>query len=728
MGLTDGVRARLMEHDESDPRYWPIASYGVIGDCRTAALIAPNGSIDWLCLPHFDSPASLLRLLDHDHGGYFQVRPTGACDSLMRYLPGTNMLETTFKGASGELGLIDFMPVRQRPAHARTLDALAGLSPFSANGQRASLEREIGNDVAAAHRVNRLISCRSGSMTARVTLKLTPDYARHAPRMDVQPAGEGSFVMISDQSHGYHTLIIQRLSTHGTADHAALDINHDQGGWVQVTAPLSEGQRLAVALSYARTKDEAEKMLRALRGQDFGADLHETSQYWTTWSSKMTYDGPYREIAERSALTLKLCAFEPTGAIVAAPTTSLPEGIGGERNWDYRFSWLRDSSFTLQALARLGYSGEARDYFHFLDDLHLRDGSDIRVLYSIRGKTDHELREIELTHLEGYQGSRPVRIGNAAATQRQMDIYGELADSALRYANAIGFTAGQPHHQLPRDVRRLMTQIADFICDHWRDLDRSIWEERGPERAFVYSRAMCWVALNRAIALISRTTSDGQLKRWRATAQAIRDEVESKGYDAKLGSFVQAYGVDAMDAANLRLPLVGFLPAEDPRIQNTVHATGKALEEGGPLLYRYLTSESQKGHKPAQSDDGLSGGEGAFLACAFWYVSCLYLMGRVAEARNRLETLLGYASPLGLYSEEIDPHSGALLGNFPQAFTHLALVNALAWLSEAESGGGKPEAEPAEKRSGGTPKQPQPAQSQPASHPTSETESDRSNQ
>jgi GH15 family glucan-1,4-alpha-glucosidase len=727
MGLSEGVRARLTAHDGSDPRYWPIASYGVIGDCRTAALIAPNGSIDWLCLPHFDSPASLLRLLDHDRGGYFQVRPTDACGSVMRYLPGTNMLETTFTTASGVLGMIDFMPVRHRPAHTHTLSALANMPDSQQNGERAELEREIGNDVAAAHRINRLLTCHSGSVTARVTLKLTPDYARQSVRLHARPASEDSLVLVSDEAQGYLTFIIQRISPPGAANPGKLEVKNDGAdGLVEATVPLTEGLRLVVALSYARNKDEMEERLRTLRGQNFSTDMHETQHYWTTWASKMTYDGPYRDVAERSALTLKLCAFEPTGAIIAAPTTSLPEGIGGERNWDYRYSWLRDSSFTLQALARLGYAGEARDYFHFLDDLHLRNGADIRVLYSVRGQTDGDLREIELKHLEGYKGSRPVRIGNGAATQRQMDIYGELADSALRYANAEGFTPTQPGHRLPRDVRRLMTQIADFICDHWQDLDRSIWEERGAERAFVYSRAMCWVALDRAIALISRSTSDGQLKRWRATAQTIREEVESKGYNPKLGSFTQAYGMEAMDAANLRLPLVGFLPVDDPRIQNTVSATGRALEERGPLLYRYLTAESQDGGKPAaQSDDGLSGGEGAFLACAFWYVSCLCLMGRIAEARKRLDKLLAYASPLGLYSEEIDPHSGALLGNFPQAFTHLALVNALAWLSEAERSGGKPQQEPAEKRSGGKPKEPQPEPSQRASHPATNPKSDK---
>ncbi len=692
MGLSDGVRARLAETDEADPRYWPIASYGVIGDCRTAALVAPNGAIDWLCLPHFDSPASLLRLLDHERGGYFQVRPADSSESLMRYLPETTILETVFTTASGELVVTDFMPVRKRQPRAHVLSALAAISPTAPHGQRASLEREIGNDVAAAHRVNRLITCRSGAATARVSLKLTPDYARHSGHMVTRPTAADTFALVSDDPTGYLALVIRPLPAPGTASHAALAVRNGADGLVEVTAPLIEGQRLAVALGYARNQSEAEATLRALLTQDFDADLRETLHYWTEWSARMTYDGPYREMALRSALTLKLCSFEPTGAIVAAPTTSLPEGVGGERNWDYRYSWLRDASLTLQALARLGYMGEARDYFHFLHDLHLRNGDDIRVLYSIRGETDGALREHELTHLEGYMGSRPVRTGNGAAAQRQMDIYGECADSALRYANASGFAMNQPVRQVPRDMRQLMTQIAEFVSDHWRDLDRGVWEERGPARAFVYSRAMCWVALDRAITLISRYTSDGQLARWRATAQAIREDVEAHGYSKRLNAFIQAYGIETVDASNLRLALTGFLPPDDPRIQSTVRVTSELLADQGPLLYRYLVSEGGgkgQGRAPA-TDDGLRGGEGAFLACAFWYVSCLCLMGQVSEARERLDALLAYASPLGLYAEEADPETGALLGNYPQAFTHLALINALAWLSEAERGERKP--------------------------------------
>jgi GH15 family glucan-1,4-alpha-glucosidase len=688
MGLSDGVRAHLASVDEAGPRYWPISMYGVIGDCRTAALIAPNGSVDWLCLPHFDSPACLPRLLDHDTGGYFQVRPEDACDAFMRYLPATNALETRFTTATGELSVTDFMPIRQRPPHSHVLRALAAISPAAPHGQRAELERQIGNDVAAAHRVNRLVSCESGSVSVRVTLKLTPDYARYVATPLARPAGASRLAFVHHDRTGAYIFLVRSLARQNTGDNA-LEARRGPDGTVEVTAALTQGARLAVALSYARNVAEAKRLLAALLTQDFDADLHETLRYWTTWSSKMTYQGPYHEMALRSALALKLCVFEPTGAIVAAPTTSLPEAVGGERNWDYRFTWLRDSSLTLQALTRLGYLGEARDYVHFLHDLHLRHGDDIRVLYSIRGEMDGDLREHNLSHLAGYMESRPVRAGNGAATQRQMDIYGELADTALRYANAGGFASLEFGRAGPRDLVRLMTTLAEFVCEHWRDLDRGIWEERGPERPFVYSRVMCWVALDRAITLVQRSISDGStIERWRATERAIRDEVEQHGYSVRLGNFVQAYGVEAADAANLRIALVGFLPPDDPRIESSVLATGKALAGEGPLLYRYLQDGAarRRGRVPA-TDDGLRGDEGAFLACAFWYVSALCKIGRASEARTRLEALLEYASPLGLFSEEIDPLTGAMLGNYPQAFTHLALINALCLLREVEDGG-----------------------------------------
>jgi GH15 family glucan-1,4-alpha-glucosidase len=340
----------------------------------------------------------------------------------------------------------------------------------------------------------------------------------------------------------------------------------------------------------------------------------------------------------------------------------------------------------LQALGILGYHSEARDYFHFLHDLHLRHGDDFRVLYTLHGETDGAAAEQDLTALEGYKGSRPVRIGNGAANQRQMDIYGELADAALRYVQALGFCTGERVRESPRDLRDLLTVVADFVVDHWQDLDHGIWEERGPERAFVYSRVMCWVALDRALQMTQGHVSQDRHARWSEVADHIRDDIYANGFNAQLQTYTQAYNDDAVDAANFRLALVDYLPPTDQRLRDTVTTTGRILSGDDALIFRYHPAGNQQetSGSGATTDDGLSGKEGAFLACAFWYVSNLALMGKLDEARERFERLLQYASPLGLYSEEVDATTGALIGNFPQAFTHIGLVNAAQQLRVAE--------------------------------------------
>lgn len=686
--LSEGVRMRL---DGPDPRYWPIGSYGVIGDCRTAALIAPNGSIDWLCLPHFDSQASLCRLLDADHGGYFQIRPQQACDSTMRYIPASNVLETTFHAESGRIKTLDFMPIRKRYAHESVLANLLALAPAASHHERAHLERELGNDVAAAHRIDRIVSCESGEMTIDVTLKLTPEYAQRQTQIALNVNHPHAVsAIVHDEARKHYFVLVAKPMSPATGrpsvgapqpfEISALD------GRLQARIHLSAGERVGVALNYARDEQEARMLLEGLLERDFDDDAAETLNYWQDWSDLCVYNGPYAAEVLRSALALKLCVFEPTGAIVAAPTTSLPEDIGGERNWDYRYTWLRDSSFTLQALGLIGYHSEARDYFHFLHDLHLKNGGDFRVLYTLRGESDGAAAEHDLSNLEGYKGSRPVRVGNGAATQRQMDIYGELADAALRYARAVGYCSGERSRESPRDLRNLLTVIADFVADHWQDLDRGIWEERGPERAFVYSRVMCWVALDRALTLTNGHLNDQQHTRWSEVAHKIRDDIHAHGYDEQLQTFVQAYGESAVDAANFRIALVGFLPPTDERLRSTITTTGRILSGDEALIYRYRPTGNQPNNadESAAADDGLSGSEGSFLACAFWYISDLALMGRLDEARTRFEHLLRYASPLGLYSEELDASSGALIGNFPQAFTHIGLINAARQLHEAE--------------------------------------------
>ncbi|MBF6592458.1 MAG: glycoside hydrolase family 15 protein, partial [Ktedonobacterales bacterium] len=399
--------------------------------------------------------------------------------------------------------------------------------------------------------------------------------------------------------------------------------------------------------------------------------------------------GPYQQAILRSALALKLCTFEPTGAIVAAPTTSLPEAIGGVRNWDYRFTWLRDASFTLDALQDLGFTGEARDYFHFLHDLHLHDGSELRIMYGIHGETGAALAEHELPNLAGYRRSRPVRIGNGAATQRQMDIYGEFMDAAYQYyCHGQEKTRARRHESL-RSLHRLVAIIADYVTDHWQTTDRGIWEVRGAPRAFVHSRVMCWLALDRACRMASRWQR-GRAKRWAAARDAIRADVLAHGYNEQVQSFTQAYGDIVLDAADLRLAIVDFLPPTDPRIQHTVLTTDRELATRNGLVYRYKPVSATQGDvsSPASgvADDGLPGSEGAFTVCSFWLIRALCQIGRVAEARDRFNAMLRYASPLGLFSEEIDAETGALLGNYPQAFTHIGLITAAVALQRAEEG------------------------------------------
>ncbi len=681
--LTDAVQTQL---DGTEPRYWPIEKYGVIGDCRTAALIAPNGSIDWLCLPHFDSQAALCKLLDADRGGFFQIRPAEPGDSSMRYLPASNMLETTFTTEGGQLKTLDFMPIRKRHTHEHVLSALAALAPSATHNQRAHLEREVGNDVAAAHRIDRIVRCERGAMDVSITLKLTPDYARQQAHVDLQPHHPHTVsAIVHDGADHYFVFVAKGMSGGASTEALAPFAVNTLQGQLALTIRLSAQQRVGVALNFARNEREANELLHRLLVRDLDDDAAETLNYWQEWSDLCAYQGRYANEVLRSALALKLCVFEPTGAIVAAPTTSLPEDIGGERNWDYRYTWLRDSSFTLQALGLLGYHSEARDYFHFLHDLRLRNGMDFRVLYTLSGETGDAAGEHTLSHLEGYKGSHPVRIGNGAVSQRQMDIYGELADAALLYAQELGYCTGQRARESPRDMRDVISVVADYVANNWRTLDRGIWEERGPERAFVYSRVMCWVALDRALTMTQGHASHDRRSHWSSEAEAIRADIHAHGYSEQLNTFTQAFGESAVDAANFRIALVGFLPPSDERLRSTAHVTGRILQGDEALIYRYRpASDQQKSDESAAAGDGLSGKEGAFLACAFWYVSNLALMDQVDEARTRFERLLRYASPLGLYSEEVDPSNGALLGNFPQAFTHIGLVIAARHLHEAE--------------------------------------------
>jgi GH15 family glucan-1,4-alpha-glucosidase len=671
---------------DHEPRYYPIGAYGAIGDCRTAALVAPNGSIDWLCFPHFDSPAIFLRLLDADKGGYFRISPTDQAQASMTYLPETNVLETTFSSEHGRMRLLDFMPIRKRQKSLHALQRVPALLQGIPHGLDAGLEREIGNDVAAAHRVTRMATCLEGSVPVELVLKVTFDYARRQPTITWHNLNDDAVGAILTDGERYLVFTARYLhpSTRGEPPIALEDNN----SVLRVRATLHAGGGIIAQLNYARSQAEADDLLRQLAAQPFQHDLDETLTYWRTWGAACHYTGTYQFAVLRSALALKLCTFEPTGAIVAAPTTSLPEAIGSVRNWDYRYTWLRDSAFTLGALGRLGYTGEARDYFHFLHDLQIKSGDDIRIMYGIRGETNHALDEQELAHLEGYRGSRPVRLGNGAAHQRQLDVYGELLDAAYTYATH----AHMRLDSLPqRDMRTLSATVADYVSAHWRDLDRGIWEVRGDPRAFVYSRVMCWVALDRACRMAPRHGHHAALARWHASRVAIAADVLAHGYNEQFNTFVQSYDSTVLDAANLRIPLVGFLHWEDARTAGTVAATMRVLSGADALVYRYRTisdgaGDGENSAPSAAADDGLPGTEGSFLACAFWMVENLCYLGRIEEARERFEMLLSHASPLGLFSEELDPATGEQLGNYPQAFTHIGLINCAVTLQRAQEG------------------------------------------
>lgn len=606
-------------------RYRPISDYAVIGDCHSAALVARDGSIDFCCLPHFDSGAVFCRILDHDQGGYFQIKPMKSAEIKREYLENTNLLVTTFRTASGALRLTDLMPVRRR----------------TANDQ--------GRDVDAPHRIIRRAECIEGQIEIEATIKVTFDFARAETRVNVFD-GRGATFAGGD--------VFLALSFDGGL--------LQEGDLLRVSSRLKKGERADFILSYAPTQEEAERLLADDRVDE---QLNETIAYWRDWAGICSYEGPYNEAVIRSALALKLMTFEPSGAIVAAPTTSLPEEIGGERNWDYRFTWIRDATFTLLALLRLGYTGEARDFMNFIVHicaLHAQQQSQMQIMYGVNGEL--ELIERTLDHLDGYCGSRPVRVGNAAYDQKQLDIYGETLDCAYVYYRHGGF--GERGQELSNEMWEILRGTVEFAAEHWRDKDAGIWEVRGGERHFLYSKVMCWVALDRGIKLAEELRRDMDLRRWRVVRKEIRNSILSEGFNERVGAFTQSYGSDALDAAALRLPLVGFLPANDRKMRATIEAIQTRLAHNG-LVYRYR-----------DGDDGLSGDEATFSICTFWLIHCLALMGRIEEADKWFERMLYYANDVGLYAEEIDAVTGAQLGNFPQAFTHIALINAAAELTE----------------------------------------------
>jgi GH15 family glucan-1,4-alpha-glucosidase len=599
--------------------YQPIENYGIIGDLHSVALVGMDGSIDWLCLPSFDSPSVFAAILDDENGGRFKIAPTS--DNVtpkQLYWPDTNVLITRFFTPEGVAEVTDYMPIH-----------------VSMNGH-------------GGHQLIRRIKVVRGEMNFRMECSPAFNYARDDHKTEITEGG--AFFRSGQVSLGLATDV-----------------------------PLRAEDNRAVAEFSLREEQMAVFVLREIEaGADRGFSLSEreeeelfaqTVEYWRRWLSQCTYTGRWREMVQRSALTLKLLTYEPTGAIVAAPTTSLPEGVGGERNWDYRYTWIRDAAFTLYGLLRIGFTEEAEGFMGWLEDRCYEPKSDglLQLMYGIDGRTD--LTEETLDHLEGYRGSRPVRIGNGAYDQLQLDIYGELMDAVYLYNKY-----GDPiWYELWTHLRGLI----DWVCDNWQRKDEGIWEVRSGRQHSVYSKLMCWVAIDRGLRLADKRSFPADRERWLKVRDEIYEEIMEKGWSQERKAFVQSYDGDTLDASSLIMPLVFFVAPKGPRMLSTLDAINRPPKDDGlvsnGLVFRYDVQKSA---------DGLMGEEGTFNLCTFWLVEALTRAGRLEEARLIFEQMLGYANHLGLYAEEIGP-SGEALGNFPQAFTHLTLISAAYNLDRA---------------------------------------------
>jgi GH15 family glucan-1,4-alpha-glucosidase len=589
--------------------YLPIAEHGIVGDLHTVALIGSDGTIDWYCCPAFDSPSVFAAILDREKGGYYRIAPaTSGWSSKQLYFPDTNVLITRFFTADGVGEMQGFMPI------ARTGE-----------------ERH-------RHRLIRRVVCVRGEMRFRLELEPRFNYGRDQHELHQYEHG----VVFSSP----HLCLALQATTPIACD--------DRGAHSEFT--LGAGKTVTFVLEQV----DHDYQPREYSEEETREAYERTINFWRSWLSQSRYRGRWREMVHRSALTLKLLTYQPTGAIVASPTTSLPEQIGGPRNWDYRYTWIRDAAFSLYGLLRLGFTDEASSFMDWLterfrEDMRADATGPLQTMYGIDGR--RELPEETLDHFEGYRGSSPVRIGNAASDQLQLDIYGELIDSVYLYNKY-----GEPlYHEAWEDL----TRIVEWVCDNWDQADEGIWETRGGKQNFTFSRLMCWVAIERAIRVARQRGLPADLVKWMRHRDEIYKQIMERGWSDRRQAFVQHYDSDVLDASLLLMPLVKFIAPTDPRWLSTLDAITKELVSDS-LVYRYNAEASP---------DGLKGEEGTFSICSFWYVEALARAGRVDEARLAFEKMLTYANHLGLYSEEIGP-TGEQTGNFPQAFTHLALISA----------------------------------------------------
>jgi GH15 family glucan-1,4-alpha-glucosidase len=585
-----------------------LEDYGLIGDLQSAALVGRNGAVDWLCLPRFDSASCFSALLGDERHGRWLVAPDGEVrSSSRRYRPGTLVLETDFETSDGAVRLIDFMPRRAE----------------------------------GPPRVMRIVEGLRGRVPLRMELSLRPDYGSIRPWVEL--TSDGAIATAGPDAFRLSTPLPLQL----------------EDGTVSADFLVVEGARERLTLTWHLSYEESPPV------EDADSALARTEAWWREWSGRCGYEGAYRDQVLTSLIALKAMTSETTGAVIAAPTTSLPEDIGGERNWDYRYCWLRDSVLALEALLAAGYTDEALAFRDFLLRVGTGDPTAIQIMYGVGG--ERRLTEFELPDLPGYEGSRPVRVGNAASEQFQLDVYGEVA--------AVMFLGAELLGRIERRLWPRWRAIIEHVETIWRDPDDGIWEARGPQRHYTYSKVMAWVVFDRAVRLAERFELEAPVERWKQVRDEVHAEVCERGYDSERRTFTQYYGSSELDASVLNIPLVGFLPGTDERVTGTIDAVWRELGRDG-FVSRYST---------AKTDDGLAGDEGQFLACSFWLVSALALNGRVDDARSLFERIVGLANDLGLLAEEYDVGRRRQVGNFPQAFSHLTLILAARAIAAAEA-------------------------------------------
>jgi alpha,alpha-trehalase len=601
----------------------PIAAHALLSDCHSAALVTADGSVDWLCFPRFDSPSIFGRLLD-DAAGHWSIRPARAYTASRRYLDRTLVLETSFRTQGGTVVVTD---------------ALA----TGAGTRGHALGR------GAPHLLIRSVACVGGPVEVEMSYAPRPEYGLLRPLLSQADGG---------------------VTARGGAEWLVLSSPvplTTQRSTATARIPMAAGETLVFALQRSTLEEQP---ARIWRPDEIADRLTDTVAAWQSWSDlHQTYQGPWRDVVQHSGRVLRGLMFQPSGAIVAAATTSLPEAVGGERNWDYRYSWVRDASFTMEALWVAACPDEANDFFAFMTTAAaaaIGPETPLQIMFGVGG--EHDLTERILPHLSGWRDSRPVRVGNGAWSQQQVDVYGEVLDAAHLLAEQIG--AMDDH------MRAFLVALADSAAVRWREPDQGIWEVRGEPRHFLYSKVMCWVALDRAVKLADRLKATDRIEEWTTAQREIRETVLRDGWNESAGAFTQHFGSAGLDASNLMMPIVGFLPADDPRMLATIDAIADRLTDGRGLVYRYRTEDGI---------DGLAGEEGTFLLCTFWLAQALAMAGQLDRAREVFERAACYVNDVGLLAEEIDPATGDLLGNFPQAFSHIGLVNAAWAISEAEN-------------------------------------------